>query len=594
MSTHLLGLPFGMSAGPVARLMGLRSLEDWGSVSLAGQADASAIINQAIQDTAAAGEVLLLRTGLYRLDNPIYGRSGAMVICSPRTVLSRNFSQSGTTGLLMNPDMTTPLSEFRWSGGRIRNPAPASLAGNSVCLNANDSMLEDLFFDEWSSAGRAMLLFGNQLTLNRMRGASANNGGGIRFAGGDDFRCSDAWMYCGDDCFQFVPGATTGSTLFNRTIRRGQFMNCHGWSWNARLCAAALVSTSETLHMTASILDSGFIGIRGRSGRVGVTVENEDSTGMIARLAINDVQVDCTSAAAATTGSCYIAAATGTGGVEDVQLNRLTVLGPLNQAVQIVGVSGTVRRVSLDGCYLDAPRTAGTPTLIAQGATTVKSRRTYYKANGADAVQIGNGSSLVTDTTSEGDTFDQIDNTKSGINFACATGGAVRDGRFIERSGQTSARAITLAGGAEGTGAVKLDIDTASCNFAGLSLSEPVVLNTTSSAENRVLANGVTRTHTSNVALRRHEAGSVRIANSASTITLSLPTPGASVEFTVMNLGAGNCVVQAAAGHTIRDATTLGASGGSATGPQGSALRIVGLSATEWAIVAKVGSWTVA
>lgn len=564
---------------------------DYGAVVNGTTDDRDAV--QAVIDYSAASNVTVsIPDGDYLIGSALYARSGARVVCSPRARLLRGASQTGTTGLLMNEIMTAEVTDFRWIGGTFRNPTPASLTGNMICLNADDSLLDGVRVDEWGANDRAMLLFGDRLTVREPWAVSALDGGGIRYAGGDDFLCVGGYVECGDDCFQFVPPGGPTATLFDQTIRRGLYVGCRGYSTNARLMVAALLHTSYSLHMTGSILDSGWIGVRGR-GRQALTIENEDSTGSIARMFATECQCDSTGESGASTASVYISRASGAGAVEDITL-RLRVLAPELEAIKVIGASGyPVGRVIADGCYFGASRTSGRQALLAQSVTEYTSRGSTYVANGSHAAQMGNGTALATNSTFSGDLFTAIDNSMSGINFACATGGAVRDARFVERSGQTTARAITLGTGAEGTGAVKIDIDAGSCDFSGITLSDPLTMNSTVSNETRVVNSG-TRVHTGSLTLRRHESGQVRIANSGSALTFSLPAAAVGLEYVVTVNGSGGCVLQAASGDIIRVGSSTSTAAGTATGAQGNSIRLVCPDADTWLAVGTVGTWTLA
>ena len=587
MSQSALSLPLGSSVATVFAAMGMRGLREWGVVDRAGGANAAPLINQAITDTAASGDVLLIPSGVYRLDGPIYARTGATVVCSPQAVLLRNFSQSGTTGLLMNPDIATALSAVRWSGGIIRNAAPASLAGNAVCLNADDSLIEKIVIDEWSSSGRAFLLFGNRLVLRRFRAVSVNDGGGVRFAGGDDFRCSDGYAECGDDTFQFVPAASTGAAQFDRSIRNGQYANCHGYSFNARLMAVALVSPTEALHMTASITDCAFIGVRGR-GRQFAAVDNSDSTGSIARIDFVSTRCDSTGRSGAPVGSFWINRASGAGPVEDIRAEMISVMAPEKSALEVNGASGyPVGKVTIDKSYLDASRSAPLETVTTQYAESPTIVRSTIKGAGADPVLIGAGSGTVTDAVIEGNRIIQIDNGMSGVRFNAAAGGLVRSNAFVERSGQTTARAVTVASTATG-------ITIQSNDYAGLTQAQKIFLTGTGNAGQRLINSGLT---TSNgTTLRAHESGQTRANGSASTLqTYTLPAAVQGQRFTFAVTGTGMMAIACNGTETIRQAgsVTTPTTGRLTSTARGDAVTIEAVDSTGWQVTSVIGSWTV-
>lgn len=546
-------------------------------------------IQAAIDWSAQNRLTVSIPDGNYLVNQPLYARAGASVVCTPRARLIRNYSTTGTTGLLMNETMTTPISNFRWSGGVLHNPSPATLAGNTVCLNANDSVIEDVFCDEWSSAGRAFLIFGNRLRLNRIRAVSAYDGGGIRYAGGDDFRCTDSYVECGDDCFQFVPGAASAGTLFDQPIARGQYVGCQGYSHNARLMVAGLVSTTETLHMTGSITDCAWIGVRGRGRQFGA-IDNTDSTGKIARMDFIGCQCDSTGETGSPVGSFWVNRASGAGPVEDVRLSGCTILAPELEAVEINGASGSVvGKVTIDQSYLDKSRTSATETVITQYCDSFTIRGSTVVGNGNDVIVLGVGLATATNSVIDGNRIIEIDNVLSGIRLNSATGWVIRDNRFVERSGQTSARAVTYTASGATQGTVYPN------DYSGLTASQKIFPNASNNTGNKVIGAGLGADATGAV-LRWHESGQARTNFTATTTqTYTLPTAVPGQVFRFLVTGTGMMAIACTGTDVIRQgiSVTTATTGRLTSTAQGNSVTMEAVDGSTWNVTSSFGTWVV-
>ena len=593
MSELVLGPKWGVLRGPSAL----------GLVGNGVMSDRLAL--QALIDwSAAARRTITIPDGRYWLDGPLYARDYATIVCEPNAVFVRGFTQSGTSGLLMNQTMTTQVRRFRWTGGVIENAGTlvrdgsqpyspgvftgGSLDGNSVCLYGDaETEITDLFCDEW--AARPFLLFGD-IKMRRCRAISYQDGGGIRYAGwGREFRAIDCHVVCGDDALQFVPPGATGAVGFNQATIGGQFIGCTGLSWNARFMAAVLLTTAETLNMTNDIRDCGWMGCHGRGLRA-LTIENEDSTGIIAGVGVTDCSVEIISSSTLF-AAVNLTAAVGSGGVEDVTLRGLRIRSPVREALKIDAAD--VRRVRAVDCVFGKPTTAGVNCVQVDKASDVTFSRSRLTGNGTDVALVGSGSNTAYGVDFDDCRFDEIDNLVAGVRFNACIGGLVRRATFVQRSGQTTARGVAM-GAATGVQQIVLE---GPHDNTGLTLAEylnPFTNN--GSSGNRIASAAAIIVAASARTMRNHESGSV-VYNTGATSLVACTLPSA-----VPNLVYSACVTdadgirfQAGAGDRIRYGATLGAAAGSITSTTiGDTITLRCVVAGEWLVMPAAGAWTVA
>jgi hypothetical protein len=550
---------------------------DW-NVSADGIADDTAQIQAAINYCAANGRTLHGKSGIYLIKSAIRIPSGLRLHMDKDCVLQRGYTGAGTNGMLMNPSMTVKINNVLIEGGTLKNIDINTFLGNQVCLNGDDIHIRNMRFDEWGDTSRAMLVYGDRMRLEGLWGKTTGQGGGIRYAGGSDFICSECYMECGDDAYNLVPSGT-GALLANQSILRAQYVNCVGYSFNARLFLAS-PSSSSGVDMSCSITDSAFIGIRGRAANRGFVVHNVSSVGTISRIDIIGCMIDCSGDT--TSGNAgYIAGDDGTGGVFDIRMSGVTIISPYNECLGVIGI---VDRVSADRCYFDAPRTTGVRTIDYNSVSNGSFRDCVVQSNGANSgLWLGNVSA-VRNVEVTGCTFQNIDNTYSGITVIAGTSVNLRSNRFVERSGQTSAFAVKL-------GSSAFDTNIGVQDYSGITRSDKVSMGATNNARFapslQVDASGTT--------LQNYNSGTTYYNTGATAIVpyvLSSAVPGIDYSFIVSD---GDGVrVTAAAGQTIRDGATVSASGGKIESTAvGSCLHIRALSTTEWFVISKTGTWTV-
>jgi hypothetical protein len=547
---------------------------DWGSTA--------AKIQDAIDWCSSNGYTLRGTSGLYSITGPIYAKSNLNLVMDPDCILQRAYTQAGTTGLLQNADMTIKITNVRILGGRIKNTDSTTFKGNQVCLNGDDIHIDGLEIDEWGSTSRAMLLAGDRMRLSRIRAVSLDQGGGIRLIGGDQFKCSDSHVKCGDDAYNFVPGGT-GSLLFDLPITNSQYVNCTGESFNGRLFLAAL-SGSGSLDMTASITDCAFIGIRGKGSNRGMVIYNEDSTGVIADIDIIGCMIDCSDDV--TSGNAaYINGQAGTGGVRDIRFKGWRIKSPYKEAMEI---SGVVDRVFVNGFRIDKPRTAGENTVDIKNVTSASFADGYMEANAADCFSVGSASNDANNVRIEGVTMAEIDDSKAGIRATASAGITSRSNKFIERSGQTSAFAIVLASGSSDS-----QIDPS--DYSGITRSEKISMTAGNTQRNCVHGNTGTIIDATGATLRNYLSGTTYSNSGATAITpfvLSSAVPG--TEYTFVVEDSDGIRVTANASDTITIGPTTSISGGKIESTTvGSVVHIKCLHSNAWYAISSTGTWTV-
>jgi hypothetical protein len=554
------------------------SFHDWGVVA-DGVVDDRAAIQAAMTYCAANGRTLHGRSGTHLLGSALRIPSGLRLYMDRDCILQRGYTAGGTNGMLMNASMTVKVNDVIIEGGTLKNTDTTTFLGNQVCLNGDDIHIRNMRFDEWGDTSRAMLLYGDRMRLQGLWGKSAGQGGGIRYAGGTDFICSDTYFECGDDAYNLVPSGA-GAALFDQSISRAQYVNCVGYSFNGRLFLATMTS-GGVLDMAGSITDCAFIGIRGKAGNRAFVVQNIDSVGTISRIDIVGCMVDC--GTDVTSGNAaYIFGDVGTGGVSDVRMSGLTLLSPYQECME---ASGVVDRVYAEKCYFDAPRTPDVRTIDYNSVTNGSFRDCAIVANGANSGLCLGNVSAVRNVEVSGCTFENIDNSYAGLTIDAGTSVSLRNNRFVERSGQTSAFAIALLSSAVGTTIDNQD-------YSGITRADKVSIGTTNRPR---FSNPALTLDAAGSTLQNYNSGATYYNTGATAITpyvLSSAVP--SIEYKFIVTDADGIRVTANTGETIRDVGTVSATGGKIESTTvGSTLHIRAMSATEWYVVGKTGTWTV-
>jgi hypothetical protein len=405
-------------------------------------------INTAIAETIAAGETLLADPGLFPCSAAIMAASGLSLELHERCEFSKRFASLGSGGLITQASFAQRIQGVRIIGGRLSTQDTTLHTGNMVSLLCDDLTIREMVIREWQ--GRAFLVAGDRIRLSgidarsvlgktyQTGGDPSNGGGAIRFAGGRDFKCSDSHVECGDDCYMFVPGAT--GVLANIETLDSSYVNCTGWSYNARLFLAAL----EGVGMTTSIRRVGFHAIRGKAGTRGFIVSNYHSTGVIEDIDVVGCSIDMSGDL---TGGNSIQIRGDMGeGVRDIRISGLTVKSPYKEVLEVGGgPAGLTDRVYVDGFAFDAPRASAIRPVdwkAASGRLANGVVRTNDLVNAA-CVIVGTGGFPPKLLEISGVQFEGITNLKYGVQVVegCVH---INGCQFAELSGQTTARAVLL------------------------------------------------------------------------------------------------------------------------------------------------------
>jgi len=319
--------------------------------------DPALSINAAIAN--AAGRPAIVKPGVYYCQSQIFfTASNQRLHLMEGAVLVKDFT--GTTGSGWGTFFithgtaarTVKLNDLQISGpGKLTTSAGNS--GGMISLWGDRQRHSDYTIDEWRDS-LAWLIGGDTIRMRNVRSLTPgtfynpNTGltdylsaGGLRFAAGRDFVCSDSHIVAGDDCLQAVPlQATFAHPFKNQDIDGARYIGCTGRSMAARFMAVVISDkTPSTPGMTCSVKDVRFIGCRGFGGSRGVAVRNETpSTGLIDGVTFIDSLIDQSLATLGTaTADMYVQRQDATGAVRNIIFEGMTVRAPQGVALQVLG-----------------------------------------------------------------------------------------------------------------------------------------------------------------------------------------------------------------------------------------------------------------
>lgn len=416
-----------------------------------GSVAAQPVINELLQESGATGKPVVVTPGNYRLTGRVLVPSNSSLINMPGVVYQQDFDVTGTSGVITNSGaITTKSNNVKIIGGKIQGPSDYSRRGNLVCLNGDDIIIDGLDMDYYGRSGRAMLLFGDRMIVNRcraFRGKIVGGGGGaFRFAGGRDFIGSNLYGFCDDDVFQFVPGAA-GNVLGNLDIINGLYVNCTGFSQSARLMVIALVDRdADGGSMTCKAVNNGWIGVRG-GGRV--HIQNQDSTGDIFGNYAAYCSADMSHQVDANRGTyCVETSTANSSEVMDTTFYRCSSVNTPRWSVQTLkGNFKDPRGVRFIDCDFDAPTQLGYENLFIKNGQGI-----YFRGGSAGAgpsgtgqqglCQVGSGGVDVTDFKMEGMELTGIKNGQRALNLVNVNGFKVADNELYPATGATTARGV--------------------------------------------------------------------------------------------------------------------------------------------------------
>ena len=218
-------------------------------LSPSGCTDASAAFNAAVTKAVANGYTLTV-------DQPLYGtghfllQSGLTLVCVNGGEFVQGFTPTGSDGVVTQAAFGTPLTGVVIKGCNIQGDVNHVLSGNMWALNLSLSAMVNPSVSAYggsAGAGRAYQMILNQTTIINPTAYNPYNSvgiGGFRAQGCTDSEVDGGFIASGDDTWQWVP-SITGTTGGNLDILRCNFVGVAGYSLQARLFAAQLI-TSQT------------------------------------------------------------------------------------------------------------------------------------------------------------------------------------------------------------------------------------------------------------------------------------------------------------------------------------------------------------
>lgn len=319
-----------------------------------GATNMGTLINAAIVQTAAAGVRLHVNSAIVMSTERIKCVSGTRMSMEPGCYFLRNFTSTGQSGFI-GAGTAVETSDDVWLWGiKVVSPDYTTYTGNVFCAHGDRWEIYYPIVETYGS-GRAVSWLGDDGVLVGAKVTDprdATGTGGIRYLGGNNFKCSDCHVLSGDDAFQVVPAASGGEDAINV-----MYSNCSGGSSQGKLITVGLTDQDATGGMTASIKSVSFVGVRGYAQKA-INVINEDSSGIIDNVLIQDVACDCSDSDNAQ--AILVQANTpgaNTYEVRNVTLRNITIRSPYRTVMQIKG--GAVNGFVLDGYEFEQARQSG-------------------------------------------------------------------------------------------------------------------------------------------------------------------------------------------------------------------------------------------
>jgi hypothetical protein len=415
-----------------------------------GKEDATA----AIQDALDMHVPITFGPGSYRTTASLLLDSGADIEIADDAILVKDFA-AGTSSMaswVRNRDFGVKADRIRISGHGKLEAASVAATGNLLCLFGDEMELRDFSVTRYSG-GKAITIAGDRTRLYNLKvsGSPAKSGtGGIRYVGGNNFRCFGAQVESGDDCLQLVPSGARSDPLFDQSISDAFYIGCTGHSSTARPLVAALQAGADAapgeVFMGASISNSGWTACGGSGVAAALAIQNYSSSGAISNIAITDCVIDMSSSRARG-GEISIRASTA-GLVANVCWTRGRIVSPQYSTAKLIGPVDNVTFTDFSaergaqGALLPVMDLTGTNTAIIGG---------IFDGRGttADVISVATNDATtdpITPIISPREVRG-IASRRAGVRLHQVSAPRVVNGKYRPAVGSVAARAIVVASG---------------------------------------------------------------------------------------------------------------------------------------------------
>jgi len=184
-------------------------------------------------------------------------------------LLRRDWSGTGASSAMFTHSnySTGFVTGVSWTGGYIiYSPG---VTGVVFRWDINRALFDRVVIFDYRG-GQGFLFGGDDVVLRDCEAYSSSTGtgdGAYRGLNGTRITVTGCRGICNDDVFQFTPstGAAVGSYRYGRSITNSQYGDCHGVSYKARLCIAAIIDQPDetTVTSTSRLRSLSFNNIKG-------------------------------------------------------------------------------------------------------------------------------------------------------------------------------------------------------------------------------------------------------------------------------------------------------------------------------------------
>lgn len=395
--------------------------------------DDTEAINCALAWSGSTRRTIHAPRGIYRTTSRLILTDRCHLKAAPNAVFRRNFigASSHAAALFGQTLYTTKINDVSVEGG-IYDVVDSDKTGKVFCLNGDNISLHRLDIQDYYG-GQGILISGDRNRVSDCSVVTPSNAAGtgaIRMMGGHDFLCSDCYARCGDDCFQFVPGADSGENG-GVDIVNGAYVNCIGYSETARVAVVSL-ATSGNGPCSSQILNVAFTNVLGTGGGAGlaITATDQGETNTIDGVTF----VNCQVSAPRDYGSSVNAIDISTGDylpVRNISIMGCVLRASVHDTVDIRGVDGLL----IENCVIEAPITSGNKMVRLFGnSSRVKIFGCLLRGNGdCQGIYLGE-SSECSSVDVVGNDILGLSNTAWGISASRVNVGLIKDNRIAVRT----------------------------------------------------------------------------------------------------------------------------------------------------------------